>query len=75
MTSLSVLAAAIAATLLAPGVAFPFLAHRRDPFHDDDDDDERPIGDPDDDDDDESDDDDDDDDDDDGMQLGGRGSS
>ena len=49
MTSLGVLAAAIAATLAPAGVAEPLLAHRPDPGIDDDDDEkERPIGDPDD---------------------------
>ena len=53
MTSLDVLAAAIAATLAPAGVADLLYAHRPGPGIDDDDDDdedERPIGDPDDDD-------------------------
>ena len=61
MTSLAILAAALAATLAPGGVAEPLVAHRPDPGVDDDEDDdeERPIGDPDEDDDDEDDEDDD----------------
>ena len=51
MTSLDVLAAAIAATLAPASAADLLRAHRPDPgIDDDDDEDERPIGDPDDDD-------------------------
>jgi hypothetical protein len=50
MTSIDILAAALAATLVPGGVVEPVLAHRPDPGIDDDEDDEdeeRPIGDPD----------------------------
>ena len=47
MTSLDVLAAALAATLAPACVAARVHAHRPDPGIDDDDEEERPIGDPD----------------------------
>ena len=50
MTSIDILAAAIAATLAPASAADRLDAHRPDPgIDDDDDEDERPIGDPDDD--------------------------
>jgi hypothetical protein len=47
VTSLDVLAAALAATLAPACVAGEVRAHRPDPGIDDDDEEERPIGDPD----------------------------
>ena len=47
MTSLDVLAAALAATLAPAWMAGEVRAHRPDPGIDDDDEEERPIGDPD----------------------------
>ena len=71
MTSIDVLAAAIAATLAPASAADLFDAHRPDPGIDDDDEDERPIGDPDDDDEGFDDDEDDDDDDEEPLQVSG----
>ncbi len=72
MTSLDVLAAAIAATLAPASAADGLRAHRPGPGVDDDDDeeDERPIGDPDDDDE-GTDDDEDEDDDEEPLQVSG----
>ena len=70
MTSIDVLAAAIAATLAPASAADLLDAHRPDPGIDDDED-ERPIGDPDDDDEGFDDDEDDDDDDEEPLQVSG----
>jgi hypothetical protein len=71
VTSLDVLAAALAATLAPACVAGEVRAHRPDPGIDDDDEEERPIGDPDEDEGYDDEDDEDDDDDEEPLQVSG----